>query len=112
MNTSQVFNDPITTEAKDMHGFINAMDSSALLKSSPTKRARTSRFAYSFLPMEESSVSAEQQEISKLRDELEQCMREKKKAKAAAAEAYATTVATKKTFKNVQSVRRGTQGSS
>ena len=86
MHTSQIVNDPIAAEAEDMHDFINAMESSALLDSSPTKRARTSLFAYPFI--EGSRVCPEQEEIAMLRDKLEKCIRKNEAAKAAAAEAY------------------------
>ena len=115
MNTSSEIDDgPIAQqEVEDMHDFINAMDSSNVFVSSPTKRARTSLSAHPFSSIEGSRGSIEQaEEISKLRHELEQCIRENEAAKAVAAEAYAVAVAAKRTCKNVQSVRRGTKGSS
>jgi len=110
MHTSQIVNDPIATEAEDMLDFINAMDSSALLDSSPMERARTSLFAYPFI--QRSRVCTEKEEIAILRDKLEKCMRENEAANATAAEAYVEAVAAKKARKNVQIVRRGIQGSS
>jgi len=103
--------DPVATD-EDMHDFIYALNSTAVLEHAPTKRVRTSPFPCTTMPVGGAREAKEQQEISRLQLELRQCMREKEEAKALAMKAHTVGIQRKKACHIARCVRRGTKPSS